>query len=258
MKKVVWLRKTKTIVLLLAVMIFSLSAVYVADGAIKNSVHDLTSGSPTPTIDPCMFCHTPHHARADLKYVPIWNVTQLNSVTYTMYSAPIGGTPSGPSGVSLACLSCHDGSGVVGDLQHQIQMYSNPGYMDPLGGNQSLDCNRCHYPGANDYSIILGHDGGGAIGSDLTNDHPISITYPDAGHSDYNRPGVNDQKGWVDVKLFDGKVECSSCHDPHGIDCGPRETRVVEGQLQACSNPLAPFLRKSNAGSALCLTCHIK
>ncbi|MBI3593131.1 MAG: hypothetical protein HY099_06610 [Nitrospirae bacterium] len=39
--------------------------------------------------------------------------------------------------------------------------------------------------------------------------------------------------------MFSGRVECPSCHDPHDPS---RNT----------------FLRKSNAGSALCLTCHIK
>jgi predicted CXXCH cytochrome family protein len=39
------------------------------------------------------------------------------------------------------------------------------------------------------------------------------------------------------VKLFDGRVECASCHDPHD-----------------CSNK--PFLRMSNEKSALCMACH--
>jgi predicted CXXCH cytochrome family protein len=34
-------------------------------------------------------------------------------------------------------------------------------------------------------------------------------------------------------------VQCTSCHDPHRSDT-------------------PTFLRKSNDGSALCLTCHVK
>jgi predicted CXXCH cytochrome family protein len=39
------------------------------------------------------------------------------------------------------------------------------------------------------------------------------------------------------IKLYDGKVECASCHSPH--DCSQK-----------------PFLRMSNEKSALCMTCH--
>jgi len=45
--------------------------------------------------------------------------------------------------------------------------------------------------------------------------------------------------GWPNVKLFAGKVECPTCHAVH--DPG-----------------IQPFMRTSNAGSQLCLTCHSK
>ena len=48
---------------------------------------------------------------------------------------------------------------------------------------------------------------------------------------------------WVDaahtVPLFGGKVQCASCHDPH-------------------NNVNEPFLTKTNDGSQLCFTCHLK
>lgn len=56
-------------------------------------------------------------------------------------------------------------------------------------------------------------------------------------------PGFNtapDQlKGWPDLKLYNGRIECSTCHNPH-------------------DNATASFLRKTNAGSAVCYTCHNK
>ena len=45
------------------------------------------------------------------------------------------------------------------------------------------------------------------------------------------------------------EVECASCHDPHGVPSGGPGTNTL----------LRPsFLRVSNAGSAVCLTCHNK
>lgn len=45
------------------------------------------------------------------------------------------------------------------------------------------------------------------------------------------------------VKLSDGKVQCVSCHDPH---------------VQSVDATTGKFLVKSNARSAICITCHAK
>ena len=85
------------------------------------------------------------------------------------------------------------------------------------------------------------------IGTDLTNDHPISITYTVGNASLYATTTA--LTGWTvnenptsptiaDV-LFNDKIECASCHDPH-------------------DNTNGEFLRVSNSGSALCLSCHNK
>ncbi len=50
-----------------------------------------------------------------------------------------------------------------------------------------------------------------------------------------------------EVRVYDGKVECASCHDPHGVPSGG-----------AGSTFKPTFLRVANTGSALCLTCHTK
>jgi predicted CXXCH cytochrome family protein len=53
---------------------------------------------------------------------------------------------------------------------------------------------------------------------------PASVAFVDGAHT---------------VPLYTAKVECGSCHNVH--------------------DPQYPgFLRKSNAASALCTTCHIK
>jgi predicted CXXCH cytochrome family protein len=107
-------------------------------------------------------------------------------------------------------------------------------YMD-----DNSNCSKCH-PGSRDlnfdgYSDILMD----SIGTDLRNDHPISMPYPTPAEDPDFYTAASAEAGGI--KLFDGnkKVECASCHDPH-------------------DTTHTPFLRKSNSGSGLCLTCHNK
>ena len=83
------------------------------------------------------------------------------------------------------------------------------------------------------------------ISTDLTNDHPIAITYRD----DLDT-GLKPAVGLTKVRLFGpggnvtgSKVQCASCHDPHNLG-----TRPGNG----------PFLRDTMIGSAMCLDCHNK
>jgi len=98
------------------------------------------------------------------------------------------------------------------------------------------------------------------LGTDLRNDHPIGITFPMANSVDFNIPaGVNSTSPFFDentngkmekaeIRTYDGKVECASCHDPHGVPSAGVGSVFFK-----------TFLRKQNTdGSAVCLTCHIK
>lgn len=219
----------KHIILFTIILLLISGLALIAYGGVVGSKHDL---STAVSVSACMFCHAPHNARTDSG--PLWNLVD-RGITYQMYSSDTMSNPSPatPSGVSLACLSCHDGAGTIGDGQHHIMTINKPDYMN------DAYCDKCH-PGSRPdgsgmYSDILLN----SIGKDLRNDHPISIPYPTpAQDPDFFIP-PDSQKGWADVPLYSGKVECGSCHDPHN----PTNT---------------PFLRKSNAGSALCTTCHNK
>ncbi len=69
--------------------------------------------STTNTTEVCVFCHTPHGGRTDVA-APLWNraMPDTGAFSYTMYKSPnFDATgPGQPQGVSLACLSCHDGT----------------------------------------------------------------------------------------------------------------------------------------------------
>lgn len=231
----------------------------------------------------CVYCHTPHGANSTVT-LPLWNRT-LKATTYTTYNqlgtSSLTQVVSQPGATSLACLSCHDGQTAVDSIINmpgsgrydpaQATAQSNtflntwnnsrgPDASVHLGLNNT-ECLVCHASGAGfigagatDFTVF-------AIGTDLRNDHPVGVTFPatNGPGTDFNTPGGtkgtatffdvdNDSiMGKGDVRIYDGKVECASCHDPHGVPTG------------GAGSAFKPtFLRVANSGSALCLTCHSK
>lgn len=81
------------------------------------------------------------------------------------------------------------------------------------------------------------------LGTDISNDHPVSFTYDAALATADGSLVTPASASKVDsagsIPLYGGKLECASCHDVH-------------------NNTQGHFLRKSNTGSALCLSCHNK
>jgi predicted CXXCH cytochrome family protein len=139
----------------------------------------------------CVPCHEPHNAREG-DSGPIWN----HAVTDETFMR--NGEEVTISLKSKRCLGCHDGVTALGSY-------------GPFAGDDPIT-------------------GGAAIGTELTDDHPISVDYPVGGH------GMNDPTLPAVAKLIvDGKVECGSCHSTHSAS-----------------------LKVTMVGSALCLTCHAK
>ncbi len=238
--------------LYLAGLLFSAltAQTWAVPGTIVGSKHDLSSPFGGGSDEICVYCHTPHNANADLDNdgnvdsnhatrppAPLWNRRITTMANYQMYtSATLNMVcDNTPSPLSLVCLSCHDAatsfSGIVGAVNttdtHNLVNEPNRGATNPNCGT------RCH-PGGGDEPPKWWQ-----IGPDLSNEHPISMTYPTASDDpDFFIP-PDLQKGWSDVKLFMGRVECPSCHNPHD------PTNI-------------PFLRKSMVSSGLCTTCHNK
>jgi len=191
--------------------------------AITGSAHDM-SGGGWGFGEICIVCHTPHNATTPM-IVPLWN-HQTSVAGWIPYvdtgDNTLDSLPGPPQGCSIACLSCHDGTVAV----------------DSYGG----------VVGA---TMIAGNAN---IGFDLTDDHPISMTYDpalvaiDVELYDPTATAANlpITPGNIDVAMLKGvgndRVECCSCHDVHNTEC------------PACPS----LLVKDNANSALCLTCHNK
>ena len=211
----------------------------VAQSNVADTMHNLSSTAGADQIADrstdedqiCVFCHTPHQASPA---APLWNHTQSAIASYGVYVSPtLDATDITDIGVgfdvSNLCMSCHDGTLGVNDL-------GNPG--NATGGNPAMGSgNELDAAGR-----ILGSRPTN-MGSSLSDDHPVNFTY-DAALSGLDGGLVTPvSTAYVDaaqtVPLFDGKVQCASCHDPH-------------------DNTNEPFLTKTNSGSQLCSTCHLK
>jgi len=201
--------------------VFALSVLLAtsAFAAITGSAHDF-SANGWANFEICLPCHTPHNAKTGAdNLVPLWN-HNVTAAAFTVYTSPTGTLNAGalgpPAGVSKACLSCHDGT--IG--------------VDVYGNNTPAP-------------TMIG--AGFNLGTDLSNDHPISFTYDtalatlDGELIDPSSAGSSGLGGTIQNDLlFVDQMECGSCHDVHN-------TAAID-----------PLLRKSNAASALCLTCHDK
>lgn len=277
--------------LLAAVMAFGAS---VAMAQISTTKHNLGSTSTvgnnktSSTGEICVFCHTPHAADVSTVGIPLWN-KRLNTgsaTAFTTYSSStmnaVGATDGQGGGaigsVSLACLSCHDGTQAMDNI---LNAPGSGGYDSTGGGTAGLGWTWTGTGVAADGTMTNSATTLAMLGRDLTNDHPIGIQYCGGGPGlattvttacsdvDFNAPASGSIGGttafWVnttvgtasrektDMILYNRtfpangtlaagsypSVECASCHDPH-----------------SSANPT--FLRISNTGSAVCLACHNK
>lgn len=197
-------------------------------GTITGSAHDFsTTGWAGGQI--CVACHTPHNANTTVTDAPLWNHA-VTTKTFLLYSSPTLNAATGqPVGVSKLCLSCHDGTVAV----------------DSFGG-------------ATGTSFMTGSKAVGSGPSDLSNDHPISITYntalatADGALFDPSTKTVTIGSGTqtktgtlAATMLYGNQIQCASCHDVHNAFT----VAGING---------TPLLKVSKAGSALCLTCHNK
>lgn len=189
-----------------------------AQGQIAATRHNLSVTGPGTVKSAgesqiCIFCHAPHNSAPA---APLWNRRDPGS-GYTPYTSSTTKAVAGqPTGASLACLSCHDGTIALGELlSRQASIAMTGGVTVMPAGNTNL-------------------------GTDLSDDHPVSINYTSAlsvaRNGELADPATLKGKVRLDGQ---GRLQCTACHDPH-------------------DNSNGKFLVVPNTASALCLTCHIK
>ncbi|MFQ5771055.1 MAG: cytochrome c3 family protein [bacterium] len=202
---------------------------------VADTPHNLREAAESPMQltdwgEICVYCHTPHNNNTAIE-APLWN-RSTPSGPYDMYDSPTldMDIASSPQGVSLACLSCHDNTIALDQI---INIPTSKLGTSPSGKTIEYCATNCH----------VGNGAGGlnfegtVIDVDLTNDHPISVTYDPSKDPKFH-PASGGKVG--NLPLYGpnaNRVECASCHNPH-------------------DNSNRPFLRMSNENSAMCLTCH--
>ena len=170
----------------------------------------------------CVYCHAPHGGDTDR---PLWN-RFTPSGPFRMFEAQIMIIDPQPTDNSLSCLSCHDGTVGLDDIRDFPATYSGPG----PAATSIQECEDCHRggdpPGGIDWEGVW-------LDTDLRKHHPISFVYDPSRDPDFSSIAEIEAAGLV---LYDGKVQCMTCHEPH-------------------TQQFQPFLRLANTQS-LCLTCH--
>ena len=209
------------------------------------SRHDLSSGMGSaykhgaPYIyntysDPCVYCHTPHSTPTPTDLY--WN-RPYSTAFYTLYSSPtLKSRPSQPdsSSSSALCLSCHDGTIAV----DSVITKPDTGYQAAtrhrrMSKDFTADsCGACHF----ESGIASPEVRRAFLGTDLSKNHPINMFYDNVVNPQLANAAVVESAG---LKLYNGIVQCGTCHNPHDPTYGT-------------------FLRRPNSQSGLCLTCHIK
>ena len=180
---------------------------------IAKTVHNLTPEGPGAMKESvktglCVFCHTPHNATPAAS---MWN-KDLPGVTYQLYSSStLRGDLKQPTGSSRLCLSCHDGFVAMGNLR---------------------------VPAAEKTLTLGPMTGSNVLGTDLSDDHPISFVYDGALAAKH--AGIVDPASLPPRTLpldSQKQLQCTTCHNAH-------ESRRPK------------FLRVDNPYGAMCVMCH--
>ena len=183
-------------------------------------MHDLSPGSGSSVTMRgalgCSFCHANHSGIGG--NTPLWN-QQLSKETYTPYTSSSyhqkGNAQPTLGKSSSLCLSCHDGTVAIG----QTQAY---GKIQTQGNLKAAD----------------------TLGQNLSSSHPFSVVTPMKDSPDMAASLVASRKTADPtgaVKLIDGNIECTSCHDPH---------------VQAKDKVAKNFLVRDASSGQMCLACH--
>ncbi len=196
----------KKIIVAAALALFATTA----SATIAGSSHDLNSATTTSMTGgtggaACAYCHMPHNG-SSLAGAPLWArrlpsataTTTTYAATYSFYSSVVGGRTPPANAQSMgagsrACLSCHDGVAAVAVV------------FNPFGtGTQDISTGK---------SGITMVGSIAKIGTDLSNDHPVSVLYTAAGGG---YAGLTAQASVPAAFSLPGnQVECISCHNAH-------------------------------------------
>jgi hypothetical protein len=264
-------RYTRFLALITVIAIGIVDIVFAqAQSDVANTPHNLSVSGPgnvsaSTESRVCIFCHTPHGASNE-PGAPLWN-RQLSLQTYTVYTSSsldaetISGQLEQPAGASKLCLSCHDGTLALGNV-------------NVLGGEQNVGIDMT---GTGPGGVIPSGAGDQTgftrnLGIDLGNDHPVSLTYDStlsladgelrdpvsSAHIGVRIPGFRPPVPLQETgPAGEAQVQCTACHDPHlaqsGNGLGEKFLRLFRFQQ---ASPADGAFNESQ--DTVCLACHEK
>ena len=240
---------------------------------VAGSPHDLSALPLATSNEVCVYCHTPHGADTAAP-VPLWNKTLPTTTTYARYSdlntSTLDGEEAPVGSVSLACLSCHDGVQAMDSVLNAPGSGMNSGNI--AGGVRMIDIAVTPVP---------------VLGTDLQDDHPISIQYGGGGAVESDGPGLTpagrlrdpdferpemaiintNPAWWVDSEATPNNSRERTDMILYTRADGPATEREPFVECGSCHDPhnastatasSVAFLRISNNASQICTTCHLK
>ena len=251
-----------------------------------------TAGLPG-AVGLCNFCHTPHRA---IQTSLLWNHTLPTSAVYTWTDADktVGGTTlptniASWKGSTKLCLSCHDGTVAIGDLNwYQAKARTGTNKLSGGRGVAAGDDQLARTGPHGKYNIADGIAAGSMNGN-----HPVAVPYPYGQTANtYNTittgdgvvlgtefvadPTTNgirlyrDSGGSVATAIktayvgTDVGIECGSCHDVHNgatvkPDVVTNRPRLVRGTIYGDGPGGETAFGPSGADDDyLCVKCHKK
>ncbi len=160
---------------------------------IAQTAHNLSASGPgnvraQSENSICVFCHASHVSSGASG---MWNRRASNAAYIPYSSSTAIAQPGQPTGSSVLCLSCHDGTIALGEAinrSNAIVMSGGVGGMPP---------------------------GRRRTGTDLRSHHPISFPYTAtlaAQNGELAVPGTFDSRVKLDAN---GELQCTTCHTAH-------------------------------------------
>lgn len=184
--------------------IFALVAMLSATAAfagVSNSKHNMATYTGAGG-DVCYYCHAAHNTVTG--GAPLWARGNTPSISNYYASNTISANVTSLDAISSACMTCHDGSSTL-----------NVTIKGTIG-----TATTSAIPGTSNAYL-----------ANLTNDHPVSITYNTA-YAGLTSGSI------TPFKLYSNVITCGSCHLVH-------------------DSTITKFLRANPNSGSFCITCHV-
>lgn len=257
---------------------------------VRTTRHNFSKNSPLNSdlyksgevVQVCVFCHAPHGVTTPAK--PLWNRTLSNTGGVPTHYAEryssgsfnaegiSGAISSEPTGSSKLCLSCHDGVLSIG-IVNVLNGATDVSIKAKSGGNTIGQI-------PTGTGVLTGFTRN--LGTDLSNDHPISFVFDDtlsAADGELRRltssepkqrdvmtsgtiigirgPGYKPQFPLEPTGAGGaGQIECGTCHDPHKKDNGTAPNKFLRNNRHQTATPTGGIYDPETDQS--CLACHDK